>query len=87
MALIQATPAQTVPDRSASLATILPANTPMPISCDECDHEQNYTMTQLRELPVLTCDCCGDQRAFSQFELTIIEKTLNHLGYYLQKTA
>jgi len=87
MALIQTSPSPLHVQRSASLATILPANTPMPICCDQCDHEQNYTMTQLRQLPTLTCDECGETRQFSNFELVVIEKTLNELGYYLQKTA
>ncbi|GAA6135674.1 hypothetical protein NBRC116188_24640 [Oceaniserpentilla sp. 4NH20-0058] len=87
MALIQASPSQVTHSKSASLATILPANTPMPICCDQCDHEQTYTMTQLRKLPTLSCKACGDSRAFSHFELTVVEKTLNELGYYLQKTA
>jgi len=87
MALIQTSPSPLQLQRSASLATILPANTPMPICCDQCDHEQNYTMTQLRQLPKLSCNVCGETRQFSEFELNVVEKTLNQLGYYLQKTA
>ena len=87
MALIQTSPSPLQVKRSASLATILPANTPMPICCDHCDHEQNYTMTELRQLPKLSCNQCGESRQFSQFELVVIEKTLNQLGYFLQKTA
>jgi len=87
MALTHATNSDLITSRKASLATILPANTPMPICCDQCDHEQNYSMTQLRQLPTLTCDECGESRNFSQFELITIEKTLNQLGYFLQKTA
>lgn len=87
MALFQAASESVSPTQTASLATILPANTPMPLCCDACDHEQSYTMTQLRQLPTVVCEECGDQRQFSQFELTVIENTLNTMGYYLHKSA
>lgn len=87
MALLQASPNPATQSNRASIATILPANTPMPICCDLCDHEQNYTMSQLRQLPTMTCEECGESRRFSHFELITIEKTLNQLGYFLQKTA
>ncbi|MFT5593093.1 MAG: hypothetical protein ACI8SR_001461 [Oceanicoccus sp.] len=87
MASFQAVPAPSTNDSSAVISTILPANTPMPLCCDACDHEQNYTMTHLRQLPVIICDDCGDARQFSAFELNILESTLNTMGYFLQKRA
>ena len=75
------------PKRVARVANILPANTPMPLECDACDHEQSYSMTHLRTLPTLTCKECGDSRQFSQVELTTLDKALNELGYYLNKKA
>ena len=85
MALFQAVPAVPRVDDGASIATILPANTPMPLCCDACDHEQIYTMTHLRKLPVIVCEECGDARQFSAFELQVLESTLNTMGYFLQK--
>lgn len=87
MALFQAVPAPSDNPDSASVATILPASTPMPLCCDACDHEQVHTMTQLRKLPTIVCDACGDARPFSAFELNILESTLNTMGYFLQKHA
>ncbi|MAA71782.1 MAG: hypothetical protein CL679_08645 [Bermanella sp.] len=87
MALLQTVPASSHVDNQANIATILPANTPMPLCCDACDHEQTYTMTHLRQLPTIVCDECGDARPFSAFELNIIENTLNTMGYFLQKRA
>jgi len=71
----------------APVANILPANTPMPLACDACDHEQSYSMRHLRTLPELVCHHCGDQRQFSTFELTTLESALNNMGYYLSKSA
>ncbi len=71
----------------ARVANILPANTPMPLACDACDHEQNYNMSFLRTLPQLKCSQCSDTRQFSRFELTALEVALNNMGYYLSKTA
>ncbi|WP_396588741.1 hypothetical protein [Bermanella sp. R86510] len=73
-------------EAKASISTILPASTPMPIPCDLCDQDHYYSVGFLRTLPRLTCKDCGDQRQFSQFELETIEKTLKTLGYYIQKT-
>jgi hypothetical protein len=87
MALSQTVPQQTSLSDSANIATILPANTPMPLCCDACDHEQIYTMTHLRQLPTIVCEDCGDARPFSAFELNILESTLNTMGYFLQKRA
>ena len=87
MALFQTAPAPSINSNAASIATILPANTPMPLCCDACDHEQSYTMTYLRQLPTIVCDDCGDTRQFSTFELNILESTLNTMGYFLQKRA
>ncbi len=70
----------------APIANILPANTPMPLECDACDHEQSYSMHHLRELPELTCKNCGDQRSFSSFELVALENALKGMGYYLSKS-
>ncbi len=71
----------------ATFATILPASTSMPINCDACDVEHMYTMAHLRTLPQLHCQDCQDQRQFSAFELNILEKALNGMGYYLAKSA
>ncbi len=71
----------------ARVANILPATTAMPLECDACDHEQNYSMQHLRSLPKLTCKECGDSRAFSQVELSTLEKALNQMGYYLSKKS
>ncbi len=71
----------------APVANILPANTPMPLECDACDHEQSYSMRHLRTLPELNCQHCGDQRHFSLLELTTLESALNNMGYYLSKSA
>lgn len=72
---------------SAQIATILPANTAMPLECDACDHAHNYSMAFLRTLPSLTCKKCGDQRMFSAVELKVLESALNNMGYYLSKSA
>ena len=87
MALFQTAPAPSISSNAASIATILPAITPMPLCCDACDHEQSYTMTHLRQLPTIVCTDCGDTRQFSDFELNILESTLNTMGYFLQKRA
>ncbi len=71
----------------ARVASILPANTPMPLACDACDHEQDYNMSLLRSLPQLKCSQCSDTRQFSRFELTALESALNTMGYYLSKSA
>jgi len=85
MALFQAVPATPGVNKGASVATILPANTPMPLCCDACDHEQSYTMTHLRKLPIIMCEACGEARQFSAFELQVVERTLNSMGYFLHK--
>lgn len=72
---------------SAQVATIMPANTAMPLECDACDHVQNYSMTFLRTLPQLSCKQCGDQRHFSAIELKVLESALNNMGYYMSKSA
>ncbi len=87
MGLFQTVSSPSHVNDGASIATILPANTPMPLCCDSCDHEQTYTMTHLRQLPTIVCEACGDARPFSAFELNIIENTLNTMGYFLQKRA
>ncbi|MGR6871120.1 hypothetical protein ACU6U9_02160 [Pseudomonas sp. HK3] len=87
MPLYQAAPAQSESNNTAAIATILPANTPMPLCCDACDYAQTYSMTHLRQLPTIVCEDCGDTRQFSAFELNILESTLNNMGYYLQKRA
>jgi len=71
----------------APVANILPANTPIPLACDACDHEQDYSMRHLRSLPELACNHCGDLRQFSVLELTTLENALNNMGYYLSKSA
>ncbi|MEY8248874.1 MAG: hypothetical protein RPT11_10860 [Bermanella sp.] len=71
----------------APVANILPANTPMPLACDACDLEQDYSMRHLRSLPELVCQHCGDRRRFSGLELTTLESALNHMGYYLSKSV
>jgi hypothetical protein len=71
----------------ARVANILPANTPMPLACDACDHEQDYKMSFLRTLPLIECSQCSDKRQFSRFELTTLETTLNNMGYYLSKSV
>ncbi len=71
----------------APVANILPAHTPMPLECDACEHEQNYSMSHLRTLPEVACSQCGDKRRFSGFELKVLEDTLNDMGYYISKSA
>lgn len=70
---------------TASVTNILPATTLMPLSCDECDIEEEYEMKTLRALPQLTCTHCQAQRQFSAFELGILESTLKNLGYYFSR--
>jgi hypothetical protein len=71
----------------ASVATILPVSTAMPMACDSCDQDNTYSIAFLRSLPELTCKHCGDHRQFSNFELNVIENTLKHMGYFLAKSA
>jgi primosomal protein N' len=88
MAHIENTCQKTVENQaSAQVATIMPANTAMPLECDACDHVQNYSMTFLRTQPQLTCKQCGDQRHFSAIELKVLEGALNNMGFYLSKSA
>ena len=70
-----------------SVATILPTDTAMPLECDSCDSLANYSITFLRTLPKLVCQCCGDARQFSQIELTVLEQALKNMGFYLPKNA
>jgi transposase-like protein len=72
---------------AASVATILPTSTAMPMECDSCDQDNTYSIAFLRSLPELTCKHCGDHRQFSSFELNIIESTLKNMGYFLAKKA
>jgi hypothetical protein len=72
---------------SASVSTILPVSTAMPMECDSCDQDNAYSIAFLRSLPELTCKHCGDHRQFSHFELNVIENTLKDMGYFLAKSA
>jgi transposase-like protein len=72
---------------AASVATILPVYTPMPMACDSCDLDNTYSIGFLRSLPKLTCKHCGDNRQFSHFELNVIETTLKDMGYFIAKNA
>jgi len=72
---------------AATVATILPTTTAMPMECDSCDKENAYSIAFLRTLPKLTCKHCSDSRTFSAFELNVIEGTLKDMGYFLAKTA
>ena len=73
--------------RSAQISTILPISSAMPIDCDSCDLEHNYSIGFLRSLPTMTCKHCGDQRKFTAFELNVLETTLKQMGYFLAKSA
>lgn len=72
------------PAAETSISTILPASTAMPIHCDSCDEEHNYSMAFLRGLPTLKCKQCGDERQFSSFELVVLEDALKQMGYYIR---
>jgi transposase-like protein len=72
---------------AASVATILPVYTPMPMACDSCDLDNTYSIGFLRSLPKLTCKHCGDNRQFSNFELNVIETTLKDMGYFIAKNT
>jgi transposase-like protein len=72
---------------AASVATILPVYTAMPMACDSCDLDNTYSIGFLRSLPKLTCKHCGDHRQFSHFELNVIETTLKDMGYFIAKNA
>lgn len=74
-------------DQAASVATILPSDTAMPMACDACDEDSVYSIGFLHTLPTLTCKHCGDQRQFSAFEYKIINNFLKDKGYFLAKSA
>ena len=74
-------------NEAATVSTILPVTTPMPMECDSCDSDNIYSIEYLRKLPKLTCKHCGDHRQFSRFELDIIENTLKNMGYFLAKSS
>lgn len=75
---------QPSPAADTRISTILPASTAMPIHCDLCDEEHNYSMAFLRDLPTLKCKQCGDERQFSNFELLVLEDALKQMGYYIR---
>lgn len=68
--------------RSAPVATIINAQTEVPISCDQCDCETHYSLGHLKALPTLTCDFCADTRTFSLLEMNVLETALQQMGFY-----
>lgn len=72
-------------DPGASIATILSANTEVPISCDNCGLDSDYRIGFLRKLPTISCRYCADTRSFSALEFDVLGQVLKQMGYFLAR--
>ncbi|MDO6681835.1 MULTISPECIES: hypothetical protein [unclassified Oceanobacter] len=63
------------------MSTILPAETEIPVTCDECNTDTPIALVELRSLALITCQHCGNQRQFTQAELDVMRLVLVQAGY------
>lgn len=64
------------------VSTILSDKVSIPIACDRCDCETEYSIQTLKTLPSISCGHCGHTRQFSQAEFEVVKQFLTLAGFH-----